>query len=318
MISRIKLSHPTRSYLPNGGSPSPQKPLPTVRLTMSIDTLDQWAQIKRRLCVCATIKLYKRTKRRRPGGGGRATERRVRGVEARGGWVSELVQARYEPGFYQIISCHTDDDAAGEPTSGLAFPVNAAANQAQPRPSPFPFHPFILCVSSISSSRFVFPRHGAPLFRPVSRLFAVQPLRSVSSCSSTPYPPPLPTSRPPLKSSSLVVRFAGSVPRQRCLFRFLNAHTEGSNDLLAGRFAAAELWGFAYEEFIIGYCLSCTGRAAAILAAPAVTRTRRRGAVLLRWLRSLARCPCRRGIDGTVNSGRWKKPCGERDAVFSW
>lgn len=47
------------------------------------------------------------------------------------------VQTRYETGFYQIISCHTDDDAAAELTPGLAFPVNAAANQTRPQSPPF-------------------------------------------------------------------------------------------------------------------------------------------------------------------------------------
>lgn len=46
-------------------------------------------------------------------------------------------ETRYETGFYQIISCHTDDDAAAELTPGLAFPVNAAANQTRPQSPPF-------------------------------------------------------------------------------------------------------------------------------------------------------------------------------------
>lgn len=56
------------------------------------------------------------------------------------------VQAQYEAGFYQIISCHTDDDAAAELTPGLAFAVNAAANQSHLRFPFSPFHPLYPCT----------------------------------------------------------------------------------------------------------------------------------------------------------------------------
>lgn len=65
------------------------------------------------------------------------------------------VQTRYETGFYQIISCHTDDDAAAELTLGLAFTVNAAANQTRLRSPPFSsFRPATPNPHSIFSIHF--------------------------------------------------------------------------------------------------------------------------------------------------------------------
>lgn len=64
-------------------------------------------------------------------------------------------ETRYETGFYQIISCHTDDDAAAELTPGLAFPVNAAANQTRPQSPPFSsFRPATLTRATVSLCSF--------------------------------------------------------------------------------------------------------------------------------------------------------------------
>lgn len=146
-------------------------------------------------------------------GEGEAREGRTRtGVEA--------VQAQYEAGLYQIISCHTDDDAAAELTPGLAFPVNAAAANQTHLP------PFTLS-SSVSSKP----------------LFLLRPSFSVSQCRmalspSFPSPRCLIVLRSILFHSFLLslsiflsLRFH-TVTRQRCLFRFLSAHTEGSNERL--------------------------------------------------------------------------------------
>lgn len=132
--------------------------------------------------------------------GGRAGEER----EGRTRMGVEAVQAQYEAGLYQIISCHTDDDAAAELTPGLAFPVNAAANQTH-------LPPFTLS-SSVSSrpASVSSPSHLCSL----SSMFDRSPLH------------PLPF------FSSLSLSSFPYGARQRCLFRFLSAHTEGSDERL--------------------------------------------------------------------------------------
>lgn len=167
------------------------------------ETIDEDGQWVSDTCVCR----------------GRERERR----EAREGRTRtgvEAVQAQYEAGLYQIISCHTDDDAAAELTPGLAFPVNAAAANQTHLP------PFTLS-SSVSSKP----------------LFLLRPSFSVSQCRmalspSFPSPRCLIVLRSILFHSFLLslsiflsLRFH-TVTRQRCLFRFLSAHTEGSNERL--------------------------------------------------------------------------------------
>lgn len=114
---------------------------------------------------------------------GSIEERNSRGVKGRGKVGGNgPIQARYKPGFYQIISCHTDDDAAAEPTPSLAFPVNAAANQSH-LCFPFsPFHPLYPRWFFFS----VYLSFTVPLLRLVSLFLAQNLLCSSSSVFNHP------------------------------------------------------------------------------------------------------------------------------------
>lgn len=151
----------------------------------------------------------------------------------------EAVQAQYEAGLYQIISCHTDDDAAAELTPGLAFPVNAAANQTH---SP----PFTLSSSvSIQTSLcffFAFP----------PRFHRVKWRRSLS-----PSPRCLIVLLSILFHSFRLSLFV-SIHRATALSLPLLERPHGRKQRTTPLVGASQspTWGFAYEEFIIGHCLS--------------------------------------------------------------
>lgn len=134
-------------------------------------------------------------------------------------------ETRYETGFYQIISCHTDDDAAAELTPGLAFPVNAAANQTRPQSPPFSsFRPATLTrrVSLFVPLRVVFVVRLYPSLRVHPSLFrrGSHPRRTRRPFYSL--------LTPPLRLFlSRLSRFVTYLAPPRS-FRFLSARTEGS------------------------------------------------------------------------------------------
>lgn len=140
----------------------------------------------------------------------------------------EAVQAQYEAGLYQIISCHTDDDAAAELTPGLAFPVNAAANQTH-------LPPFTLS-SSVSS-------------RPAS-VSSPSHLRSLSSMFDRSPLHPLPF----FSSLSLLVSIRCATALSLPLLERPHGRKRRTTPLVGA--SQSPTWGFAYEEFIIGHCLS--------------------------------------------------------------
>lgn len=154
------------------------------------------------------------------------------------------VQTRYETGFYQIISCHTDDDAA-ELTPGLAFPVNAAANQTRLQSPPFSsFRPATLTrtarlsVHSLSLSLFLYLSVSLPplfiFLRPHHLSLCPSFFVSLHLLPTIPLIPfnPLPLFPP---FSRLPRRF---VPWS---FRFLSVRMEGSKNSTRRRIAAGGL-----------------------------------------------------------------------------
>lgn len=127
----------------------------------------------------------------------------------------EAVQAQYEAGLYQIISCHTDDDAAAELTPGLAFPVNAAANQTH-------LPPFTLS-SSVSSrpASVSSPSHLCSL----SSMFDRSPLHPLPFFSSLSLSPRFHTVRDSAVSSA----------------SWASTRKEATNDSARRRFAVTDL-----------------------------------------------------------------------------
>lgn len=138
-------------------------------------------------------------------------------------------ETRYETGFYQIISCHTDDDAAAELTPGLAFPVNAAANQTRPQSPPFSsFRPATLTrrVSLFVPLRVVFVVRLYPSLRVHPSLFrrGSHPRRTRRPFYSRPSPPPPSLSFIPLRD----------VPRATAVFPLLERSHGRKQKVLVG------------------------------------------------------------------------------------